>query len=96
MLLPVRRVSIATHSRQSARSGRAPRRSCSESGKSFRSRSHTRTVCARFAPLDGGSAMANVNLMKPGGAPYRMSALLVAMPAAGDTWQVVAANYGAL
>jgi hypothetical protein len=41
-------------------------------------------------------AMADVNIAKAGGAPYRMSAFLVAIPAAGGTWQVVAVSYGAL
>ena len=43
-----------------------------------------------------GFAMANVNITKGRGAPYRMSALLLAVPASNGTWSVLAANYGAL
>lgn len=43
-----------------------------------------------------GYVMADVNIAKPGGAPYRMSAFLVAIPVSNGTWSVVAVNYGAL
>ena len=43
-----------------------------------------------------GYAMADVNIMKPGGAPYRMSAFLVAVPGPSGSWSVVAVNYRAL
>jgi hypothetical protein len=40
--------------------------------------------------------MAHVNIAKTGGPPYRMSAFVIAVPAANSTWSVVAASYGAL
>lgn len=43
-----------------------------------------------------GYAMAIVNIPKPGGPPFRMSAFLIAVPAANGTWSVVAVNYGAM
>jgi hypothetical protein len=43
-----------------------------------------------------GYAMADVNIPKPGGPPYRMSGFLIAVPDANGAWSVVAANYGAL
>jgi hypothetical protein len=43
-----------------------------------------------------GYAMADVNIPKPGGPPFRMSAFLIALPGAGGSWSVVAAIYGAL
>jgi hypothetical protein len=43
-----------------------------------------------------GFAIADVNIPKPGGAPYRMSGFLVAVPAPNGSWSVVAVNYGAL
>jgi hypothetical protein len=42
-----------------------------------------------------GFAMADVNIPKPGGAPFRMSAFLVAVPGPSGSWSVVAVNYGA-
>jgi hypothetical protein len=41
-------------------------------------------------------AMADVNIPKPGGSPFRMSAFLVAIPGPNGAWSVVAVNYGAL
>jgi hypothetical protein len=38
----------------------------------------------------------NINVPKPGAAPYRMSAFVIAVPAVGGAWSVVAVNYGAL
>jgi hypothetical protein len=43
-----------------------------------------------------GFAMADVNIAKGSGAPYRMSAFLVAVPGPNGSWSVVAVNYGAL
>lgn len=43
-----------------------------------------------------GYAMAHVNIAKAGGPPYRMSAFLVATPAANGMWSVVVVSYGAL
>lgn len=43
-----------------------------------------------------GFAIVDVNIPKPGGSPYRMSAFLVAVPAPNGSWSVVAASYGAL
>jgi hypothetical protein len=43
-----------------------------------------------------GFAMADVNIPKSGGSPYRMSAFLVAVPGPSGSWSVVAVNYGAL
>lgn len=43
-----------------------------------------------------GYALANVNIAKAGGPPYRMSAFLVAVPSPNGAWSVVAVNYGAL
>lgn len=43
-----------------------------------------------------GYAMADVNIAKAGGPPYRMSAFLIAVPGANGAWSVVAASYGAL
>ena len=43
-----------------------------------------------------GYAMADVNISKPGGAPFRMSAFLIAVPGPNDAWSVVAVSYGAL
>ncbi len=43
-----------------------------------------------------GFAMADVNISKPGGSPYRMSGFLVAVPGPNGSWSVVAASYGAL
>ncbi|HUC00403.1 MAG TPA: hypothetical protein VMS11_11305 [Solirubrobacterales bacterium] len=50
-----------------------------------------REVCA----ASWGFAMADVNIPKPGGAPFRMSAFLVAVPGPSGSWSVVAVNYGA-
>lgn len=41
-----------------------------------------------------GYALADVNIAKPGGAPLRMSAFVVAVPS-GGTWSVLAVSYGA-
>jgi hypothetical protein len=43
-----------------------------------------------------GFAMADVNIAKAGGAPYRMCALVIAVPGRDGAWSVVAVNYGAL
>jgi hypothetical protein len=43
-----------------------------------------------------GCAMADVNIPKPGEAPFRMSAFLVAVPGPSGLWSVVAVNYRAL
>jgi len=43
-----------------------------------------------------GYALADVNIAKAGGPPYRMSAFLIAVPVANGAWSVVAASYGAL
>jgi hypothetical protein len=43
-----------------------------------------------------GFAMADVNIPKPGGAPYRMTGFLIAVPGPSGSWSVVAVNYGAL
>ena len=43
-----------------------------------------------------GYAMADVNIPKPGGAPFRMSAFLIAVPGPNNAWSVVAVRYGAL
>lgn len=42
-----------------------------------------------------GYAMADVNIPKSGGAPFRPSAFLVAVPGPSGSWSVVAVNYGA-
>lgn len=42
-----------------------------------------------------GYAMADVNIPKSGGAPFRMNAFLVAVPGPSGSWSVVAVNYGA-
>lgn len=43
-----------------------------------------------------GFAMADVNIPKLGGAPYRMTGFLIAIPGPSGSWSVVAVNYGAL
>ena len=43
-----------------------------------------------------GYAMADVNIPKAGGPPYRMSGFVIAVPGANGAWSVVAASYGAL
>ena len=44
-----------------------------------------------------GYAIANVSLVtKPGAAPYKLNAFVLALPAAGNRWSVVGASYGAL
>ena len=43
-----------------------------------------------------GYAMADVNIAKAGGPPYRMSGFVIAVPSADGAWSVVAASYGAL
>ncbi len=43
-----------------------------------------------------GFAMADVNLAKPGGPPYRMSGFVVAAANPDGSWQPVAVSYGAL
>jgi len=43
-----------------------------------------------------GFAIADVNISKPGGSPYRMSGFFVAVPSPNGAWSVVAASYGAL
>src|SRR5262249_43957990 len=43
-----------------------------------------------------GYAIANVSLAKPGGAPYRMTALVIGYLAEDKTWKVAALHYLAL
>ena len=43
-----------------------------------------------------GYALANVSLAKPGGAPYRMTALVIGHLAADNTWKLAALHYLAL